>query len=132
MTVLAALLLTITPVAEGSQVEVLPGVHVAAHEAPAVRAYLQSQAEIVSLTLDAWFWAQLAECESGGRWDLVQRGRRPSGGVQIVDSTWRAYGGLEYAARAGLASQAEQIIVARRIHDAEGIEPWGYCGRRVS
>lgn len=116
--------------AAGTCVEVLPGVHVAAHEAPAVSEWLVHTA--VTSALDAWFWVQIAECESGGRWDLVQRGRRPSGALQITDGTWQAYGGHEYAARAGQASQAEQIIVARRIHDAEGIEPWGVCGRRAS
>ena len=41
-------------------------------------------------------WDQIAECESGGNW-AINTGNGYSGGLQFLHSTWRAYGGQQYA-----------------------------------
>jgi uncharacterized protein YabE (DUF348 family) len=78
-----------------------------------------------------WHWDALAECESGGRWntvDAVVPGY--DGGLGIYLQTWKAFGGLEFAANAGLATREEQIIVGQRIYNRYGWSAWG-CGTKM-
>ncbi len=75
-------------------------------------------------------WDRLAECESSGDWD-INTGNGYYGGVQFSNSTWRAFGGLEYAPRADLATKAEQIIVATRTQKAQGWNAWPTCTRKL-
>ena len=49
-------------------------------------------------------WDDLAECESGGNW-AINTGNGYYGGLQFLGSTWRAYGGREFAERADLATR---------------------------
>jgi hypothetical protein len=76
-------------------------------------------------------WDELAQCESGGRWDTVDS--QPNGydgGLGIYRGTWRAYGGTEFAPNAGLATREQQIIVGMRIYADLGWDPWG-CANNV-
>lgn len=120
---------------DGDCIEVLPGVRVAAHEAPAVQAFLQSAAEIASIdprtlpSLDWPVWDRLAECESTSRWNL--RGRRHDGGLQFTRSSWATAGGLKFAGRAFEATREEQIVVARALLDMQGWSAWPSCSRRL-
>jgi uncharacterized protein YabE (DUF348 family) len=76
-------------------------------------------------------WDQLAQCESGGRWSTVDPNPNGyDGGLGIARSTWRAYGGTEYAPNAGLATREQQIIVGMRIYHDLGWDPWG-CANNV-
>jgi hypothetical protein len=75
-------------------------------------------------------WDDLAECESGGNWS-INTGNGYYGGLQFLGSTWRAYGGGEFAERADLATRAEQITVAERIRDDVGFGAWPACSRRL-
>ncbi len=76
-------------------------------------------------------WDELAQCESGGRWDTVDSGADGyDGGLGIYRGTWRAFGGTEFAPNAGLATREEQIIVGQRIYDKLGWDPWG-CANNV-
>ena len=76
-------------------------------------------------------WDELAQCESGGRWNTVDGGTPAyDGGLGIYRPNWAHYGGLEFAPNAGLATREEQIIVAQRIYDEYGWEPWG-CARTL-
>ncbi len=76
-------------------------------------------------------WDQLAQCESGGRWDTVDSGPDGyDGGLGIYRGTWRAYGGTEFAPNAGLATREQQIIVGMRIYADLGWDPWG-CANNV-
>ncbi|MEU7636913.1 transglycosylase family protein [Streptomyces sp. NPDC039016] len=72
-------------------------------------------------------WDQIAACESSGDWH-TNTGNGYHGGLQIAPSTWRAYGGNRYAARADLASRAEQIAIGERIAQDRGLAPWPNCG----
>jgi resuscitation-promoting factor RpfB len=76
-------------------------------------------------------WDELAQCESGGRWDTVDQGPDGyDGGLGIYRGTWRAFGGTEFAPNAGLATREQQIIVGMRIYAALGWDPWG-CANNV-
>jgi hypothetical protein len=76
-------------------------------------------------------WDQLAQCESGGRWDTVDPNPNGyDGGLGIYRGTWRAFGGTDFAPNAGLATREQQIIVGQRIYDKLGWDPWG-CANNV-
>ncbi|MFN2561639.1 MAG: transglycosylase family protein, partial [Jatrophihabitans sp.] len=71
-------------------------------------------------------WDKLAGCESGGNWSS-NTGNGYYGGLQFSNSTWLAYGGGTYAARADLASRSEQILIAEKVLDAQGWGAWPSC-----
>ena len=73
-------------------------------------------------------WDRVADCESGGDWS-INTGNGYSGGVQFSHSTWRAYGGEEFAPLAYQASREQQIIVAERVLDDAGWGAWPTCSR---
>jgi nucleoid-associated protein YgaU len=68
-------------------------------------------------------WDDVAQCESSGNWH-INTGNGYYGGLQFSQSTWEAYGGLEYAPRADLATKAEQIAVAERTLAGQGWDAW--------
>jgi hypothetical protein len=74
-------------------------------------------------------WDSIAQCESGGDWS-INTGNGFYGGLQFTESTWDAYGGQNYASRADLATRTEQIAVAEKVLDNQGIGAWPYCGPR--
>jgi resuscitation-promoting factor RpfA len=76
-------------------------------------------------------WDALSRCESGGNW-AINTGNGFYGGTQTSQSTWAAYGGLKYAARADLASREQQIAVNERILAGQGIGAWPVCGKHAS
>jgi hypothetical protein len=69
----------------------------------------------------------LAQCESGGNWQ-ADTGNGYYGGVQFAEPTWISNGGLEFARRADLATETEQIAIAERLYSARGSSPWPQCG----
>ncbi|MEU0137581.1 transglycosylase family protein [Streptomyces sp. NPDC006296] len=73
-------------------------------------------------------WDRIAECESSGRWN-TNTGNGYHGGLQFAPSTWRAYGGRQYAPRADLATRSEQIAVGERVARSQGMGAWPTCGR---
>ena len=75
-------------------------------------------------------WDKLAQCESGGNWE-INTGNGYYGGVQFSARTWKAYGGASYASRANLATKVEQIAIARRVLAGQGPRAWPVCGRRA-
>ncbi|WP_448627967.1 LysM peptidoglycan-binding domain-containing protein [Geodermatophilus sp. URMC 64] len=75
-------------------------------------------------------WSGVAQCESGGNWH-INTGNGYYGGLQFSRSTWLAYGGGAYAARADLATPAQQIAVAERTLAGQGIGAWPVCGRHL-
>jgi LysM repeat protein len=76
-------------------------------------------------------WSGVAECESGGNWS-INTGNGYYGGLQFSASTWRAYGGAQYASRADLASAGEQIAVAEKVLAGQGIGAWPVCGKHLT
>lgn len=68
-------------------------------------------------------WPAMAQAESGGNWQ-ANTGNGYYGGLQILPSTWDAYGGQQYAPRADLASREQQISVAENILQGQGPGAW--------
>jgi LysM repeat protein len=74
-------------------------------------------------------WDAVAQCESGGNWS-INTGNGYYGGLQFSRSTWSANGGGKYASTANKASRSEQIAIAERVLDHQGIGAWPVCGRK--
>lgn len=123
-------------------VEVLPDVWVAEAVAPAVQAFLTelavqngtlwrlSDGSVTPNTPQLHTrWLPLVKCESGDRWDL-QTGNGFDGGVQYDPPTWLSNGGGRFAARANLATGAQQIEVSEDLYAARGMAPWPGCTAR--
>ena len=75
-------------------------------------------------------WDRVAACESGGNWS-INTGNGFYGGLQFAGSTWRGYGGGQYASRADLATKSEQIAVAQRVLSSQGPGAWPVCSVRA-
>ncbi|WP_326698454.1 transglycosylase family protein [Streptomyces sp. NBC_01754] len=102
-----------------------------AAEAPSQAAPSQAapaRAALVPTVTAGTDWDRIAQCESGGRWD-INTGNGYHGGLQFAPSTWQAYGGTRYAPRADLATRSEQIAVGERVARSQGMGAWPTCGR---
>lgn len=75
-------------------------------------------------------WDRLAQCESGGRWN-INTGNGYSGGLQFAPRTWQAFGGGQYAPTAAQATREQQIAVAERVLAAQGWNAWPSCSKKV-
>jgi LysM repeat protein len=75
-------------------------------------------------------WDAVAQCESGGNWS-INTGNGYYGGLQFSRSTWKANGGGKYASTANKASKSEQIRIAERVLDGQGIGAWPVCGKKA-
>lgn len=75
-------------------------------------------------------WNSLAQCESSGDWS-INTGNGYYGGLQFSQPTWEAYGGLQYAPRADLATREQQIAVAERTQDSQGWGAWPACSAKL-
>lgn len=78
-------------------------------------------------------WDRLASCESTYQWHY-NGSSGFDGGLQFSPSTWRAYGGEQYAAYAWGATPEQQIAVAERVlwagwgpHGPQGRGAWPGC-----
>jgi LysM repeat protein len=79
---------------------------------------------------DTMNWDAVAQCESGGNWS-ISTGNGFYGGLQFTRGTWKAYGGTKYASTANKASKSEQIRIAERVLDGQGIGAWPVCGKKA-
>ena len=75
-------------------------------------------------------WDRVAQCESGGNWS-INTGNGYYGGLQFSSSTWRAFGGQQYATTANLATKAQQILVAQAVLRVQGPGAWPTCSTRA-
>jgi resuscitation-promoting factor RpfA len=75
-------------------------------------------------------WDAVAQCESGGNWS-INTGNGYYGGLQFSRSTWKSYGGGKYASTANKASRSEQIRIAEKVLDGQGIGAWPVCGKKA-
>ncbi|GAA5036931.1 transglycosylase family protein [Streptomyces siamensis] len=76
---------------------------------------------------DGTTWDRVAECESGGAWS-ADNGNGYYGGLQLTQDNWERYGGLAYAPSADQASRSQQIAIAEKVLDGEGLTAWPTCG----
>ena len=75
-------------------------------------------------------WDRVAECESSGNWN-INTGNGFFGGLQFTSSTWRAFGGAQFADSANRASREQQIVVAERVLAGQGWGAWPVCSRKA-
>lgn len=75
-------------------------------------------------------WDKLAQCESGGRWN-INTGNGYHGGLQFSPRTWSGFGGKEFAPVAHQATREEQIVVAERVLAKQGWNAWPACSRKT-
>jgi resuscitation-promoting factor RpfA len=75
---------------------------------------------------DGATWDRLAQCESSGDW-AINTGNGYYGGLQFYQPTWEGFGGLEYAARADLATREQQIAIAEKVLATQGWGAWPAC-----
>jgi resuscitation-promoting factor RpfA len=75
-------------------------------------------------------WDRLAMCESTQNWD-ADTGNGFKGGLQFTDSTWREFGGRQYASSPDEASREEQIRVAKKVQDEQGWNAWPTCSEKL-
>ncbi|AGP52623.1 transglycosylase family protein [Streptomyces rapamycinicus] len=75
-------------------------------------------------------WDKVAQCESTHNWD-INTGNGFYGGLQFTQSTWEAYGGTAYAARADLATKDQQIAIAEKVLDGQGPGAWPVCSDKA-
>lgn len=88
---------------------------------------------VTSGSANAWdvaVWDAVARCESSGNWS-INTGNGYYGGLQFSASTWKAFGGQQYATNAHLATKAQQIAVARRTLAKQGPGAWPVCSVRA-
>jgi LysM repeat protein len=81
---------------------------------------------IAATPASATNWDAVAQCESSGNWN-TNTGNGYYGGLQFSQSTWKAYGGTGSAAN---ASRDQQIAVAERVLQGQGIGAWPVCGKK--
>ena len=83
-------------------------------------------------TSSAERWDQLAQCETGGRWD-ANDGNGYGGALQFAHSaswsTWLSFGGGEFAPHPWEASREQQIDIAERVLASSGWRAWPGCAR---
>jgi len=75
-------------------------------------------------------WDRVAQCESGGNWG-INTGNGFQGGLQFTPSTWRSFGGSQFASSANRASREEQIVVAEKVLAGQGWGAWPVCSRKA-
>lgn len=75
-------------------------------------------------------WSGVAMCESSGNW-AINTGNGFYGGLQFTQSTWDAFKPAGAAARADLATKADQIAAAEATLVAQGIGAWPVCGAHL-
>ncbi|MGI5455435.1 transglycosylase family protein [Streptomyces sp. CA-249302] len=72
-------------------------------------------------------WDKVAQCETGGSWS-ENNGDGFYGGLKLTQEHWEQYGGLDYAPSADLASRNQQIAVAEKLLDDQGVGAFHTCG----
>ncbi|MFE7837801.1 transglycosylase family protein [Streptomyces sp. NPDC057474] len=84
----------------------------------------------VAEAADVETWDKVAACESTNDWN-INTGNGYYGGLQFSQSTWEAFGGTAYAARADLATKEQQIAIAEKVLDGQGPGAWPVCSERA-
>ncbi|WP_068266034.1 transglycosylase family protein [Janibacter limosus] len=75
-------------------------------------------------------WDSVADCESGGDWD-INTGNGYYGGLQFSYETWLAYGGDQYAPTADQATTAQQVEIAQKVLEGQGPGAWPVCSQEA-
>lgn len=73
-------------------------------------------------------WLKIAECESGGNWQIAT-GNGFYGGLQFTLTSWKGAGGLQYAKYPHHASMLGQMWTAEKLLDLQGWGAWPHCSK---
>jgi murein DD-endopeptidase MepM/ murein hydrolase activator NlpD len=73
-------------------------------------------------------WTKVAGYKSSGNW-AINTGNGFYGDLQFTQQTWAGFGGLAYAARADLATPAQQIAIAEKVLAVQGPNAWPVCSQ---
>lgn len=110
-----------------------PAVQQTAYKAPAApaqkttyKAPVQQTAAVANTS--GVNWSALAQCESGGRANVVDASGTYHGLYQFDVQTWRSVGGSGVPSQ---ASAAEQTKRAQILYSQRGSQPWPVCGARL-
>lgn len=95
--------------------------------APAPKPATRSTAAPADSNISGGVWDRLAQCESGGRWN-VNTGNGYYGGLQFSLSSWRAVGGSGLPSD---ASKSEQISRAEMLKARQGWGAWPACTTKL-
>ena len=80
-------------------------------------------------------WVALRDCESGGRYDVVDPSGLYHGAYQFLPSTWDGLARRFWPELVGLlpsqASPPDQDKMAAKLFELEGARPWPTCGRHL-
>ncbi|GAA2632786.1 resuscitation-promoting factor protein RpfA [Streptomyces axinellae] len=93
-------------------------------------ALLAATAPTASAAPNDGVWDRIAQCESGGNWQINTKNGY-YGGLQFSAGTWRAHGGGAYAPTADKASKAQQIAIATKVQRAQGWGAWPNCSAKA-
>ena len=77
--------------------------------------------------VDTATWDSLAQCESGGNWN-INTGNGFYGGVQFTQQSWN---GVGMSGSPASASKAEQIKAAERLLAQQGWGAWPACSSKL-
>ncbi|NLA42535.1 LysM peptidoglycan-binding domain-containing protein [Candidatus Saccharibacteria bacterium] len=78
--------------------------------------------------VDGGVWDTIAQCESGGNWN-INTGNGYTGGLQFAHGTWAAYG--DGSPTAAHASKEAQIAAAEKVLAAQGWGAWPACSSKA-
>ncbi|MBS3940807.1 MAG: transglycosylase family protein [Actinobacteria bacterium] len=78
-------------------------------------------------TVDAGVWDRVAQCESGGNWQ-INTGNGFYGGLQFELRSWQWVGGKGYPHE---NSKAEQIRRAEILLERQGWVAWPACSKKL-
>jgi len=80
-------------------------------------------------------WAALRQCESGGRYTVVDPSGLYHGAYQFLPSTWDGIALRFFPELAGVlpstASPFDQDKMARKLFELQGPSPWPVCGQHL-
>ncbi len=88
---------------------------------------VQASAPAAPAVADGSVWDRLAQCESGGNWQ-INTGNGYYGGLQFTQGTWTGNGGQGSPQN---ASREQQIAVAKNVLASQGWGAWPACSSQL-
>ncbi len=107
----------------GGKDNIVPGASDATGSLNSLASAANSAANALGGGLSTQQWNNIAGAEASGNWQ-ANTGNGFYGGLQIMPSTWNAFGGPQFAPRADLATPEQQMAVGNNILAGQGPGAW--------